>query len=221
MPEAATMKAKGAGKSRDPQGVTPGMVLDAAEKILAKEGHTALTMRRIAGDLGVAPPTVYWHVGNKEELLSQLMDRLEQSVQEVKPSGETPGDRIKSVVRGIHEQFRRSPALHALSEVIGRAPTLYSESQHVFVTEFQKAGLSAQKIGFALHNLLTFSASYFYIEALFLKDGSRTRHFAGPDAVAKDLDEQTAAAITADADIDAIFEFQLDQLVDSLLVLGE
>ena len=217
----ATTKAKGAGKSRNPQGVTPDMVLDAAARILAQEGPTALTMRRVAGDLGVAPPTVYWHVGNKEELLSQLMDRLEQSVQEVKPSGETPRDRIKSVVRGMHDQIRRSPALHALSEATGRAPALYSESQHVFVSEFQKAGLSAQQVGFALHNLLTFSASYFFIEAQLLKDGSRTRHFAGPDALAKDVDEETAASITADADIDAIFEFQLDQLVDSLLALGD
>ena len=54
-----------------------------------------------------------------------------------------------------------------------------------------------------------------------LNDGSRTRHFAGPDALVKDVDEETAAAITADADIDAIFEFQLDQLVDSLLALGD
>ncbi len=206
---------------REPQGITAEMILDAAVKILEEEGHAAVTMRRVAGDLGVAPPTVYWHVGNKEALWARLMDRLEQDLRCVQPVGSTPAERICSVVRGLHQQLRRSPALHALAEVTGRSLTLYSPSQSVLVAEFQRAGMSPRQVGFALHNLLAFSASFFYVDVFLLKEGRRTHHFAGPDALAPELDPDTAAAVTSDADMDAVFEFQLAGLVDSLLALGD
>ena len=207
-------------KSREPQGITAEMILDAAAKILEEEGHAAVTMRRVAGDLGVAPPTVYWHVGNKDELWSQLMDRLERDLRAVQPIGSTPAERICSVVRGLHQQLRRSPALHGLAEAMGRSLTLYSPSQSALVDELRRAGLSPERVGFALHNLLAFSAAFFYVDVFLLKEGRRTHHFAGPDALAEGLDPDTAAAVTADADLDAVFEFQLESLVESLLALG-
>lgn len=208
-------------KSREPQGITAEMILDAAAKILEEEGHAAVTMRRVAGDLGVAPPTVYWHVGNKEELWSQLMDRLERDLRAVHPTGSTPAERICSVVRGLHVQLRRSPALHGLAEAMGRSLTMYSPSQSVLVAELQRAGLAPEQVGFALHNLLAFSAAFFYVDVFLLSKGRRTHHFAGPDALAEALDPDTAAAVTADADMDAVFEFQLESLVESLLALGD
>lgn len=210
-----------AARNREPQGITAEMILDAAAKILEEEGHAAVTMRRVAGDLGVAPPTVYWHVGNKDELWSQLMDRLERDLRAVQPIGSTPAERICSVVRGLHQQLRRSPALHGLAEAMGRSLTLYSPSQSALVDEFRRAGLSPERVGFALHNLLAFSAAFFYVDVFLLKEGRRTHHFAGPDALAEGLDPDTAAAVTADADLDAVFEFQLESLVESLLALGD
>jgi AcrR family transcriptional regulator len=51
-------------------------VLDAAELLLHREGAGALTMRRLAQQLGVSPMALYRHVGSKDELLLSLIDRL-------------------------------------------------------------------------------------------------------------------------------------------------
>jgi TetR/AcrR family tetracycline transcriptional repressor len=40
------------------------------------EGLDALTLRALAGRLGVQAPTLYWHVRNKAELLDALADRI-------------------------------------------------------------------------------------------------------------------------------------------------
>jgi AcrR family transcriptional regulator len=51
-------------------------VLDTAIRLLDAEGVEALTMRRLAGELGVSAMTPYRHVGSKDELLMVLIDRL-------------------------------------------------------------------------------------------------------------------------------------------------
>jgi TetR/AcrR family tetracycline transcriptional repressor len=51
-------------------------VVDAAAEIVAAEGYQALSMRRLGAECGVAPMTLYAHVGSKDELLQALMNRL-------------------------------------------------------------------------------------------------------------------------------------------------
>jgi AcrR family transcriptional regulator len=51
-------------------------VVRTALAILEAEGEDALTMRRLARELGVAPMSVYWHVGDREELLDALVGEV-------------------------------------------------------------------------------------------------------------------------------------------------
>jgi AcrR family transcriptional regulator len=51
-------------------------VTDAARVIVEREGIGALTMRRVAGELGSSPMAIYRHVRDKDELLVLLLDRL-------------------------------------------------------------------------------------------------------------------------------------------------
>jgi AcrR family transcriptional regulator len=51
-------------------------VLDAAIRLLDAEGVEALTMRRLASELGVSAMAPYRYVGSKDELLMVLVDRL-------------------------------------------------------------------------------------------------------------------------------------------------
>jgi len=51
-------------------------VLDTAIRLLDAEGVEALTMRRLASELGVSAMALYRHVGSKDELLMVLVDRL-------------------------------------------------------------------------------------------------------------------------------------------------
>lgn len=48
-------------------------ILDAAHKVLAEEGAAALTMGRLARELGIKAPSLYKHYASKEGLLGRLV----------------------------------------------------------------------------------------------------------------------------------------------------
>jgi AcrR family transcriptional regulator len=50
-------------------------IVEAALRIVDRDGLAATSMRRVADDLGVAPSALYWHLRNKEELLQFVLDR--------------------------------------------------------------------------------------------------------------------------------------------------
>lgn len=56
-------------------------MLEKALMIADAEGLAAVTIRRIAGELGVTPMAMYWHFANKEELLAALGQSLLDSVE--------------------------------------------------------------------------------------------------------------------------------------------
>ena len=51
-------------------------VVDAAVRLLGEVGLEGLTLRRLARDLGVSAPTLYWHVTDKRALLDHVAARL-------------------------------------------------------------------------------------------------------------------------------------------------
>jgi TetR/AcrR family transcriptional regulator, tetracycline repressor protein len=56
--------------------VTRAAVVDAALALLADGGLEAVSFRRIAKALGVAGPTLYWHVENKRQLMDLMAEEL-------------------------------------------------------------------------------------------------------------------------------------------------
>jgi TetR/AcrR family tetracycline transcriptional repressor len=56
--------------------VTREAVVDAALGLLAEGGLEAVSFRRIAKALGVAGPTLYWHVENKRQLMDLMAEEL-------------------------------------------------------------------------------------------------------------------------------------------------
>lgn len=56
--------------------VNPQRVLDAALELIDAEGLDALSMRRLAAELGVQAPSLYHHVSGKAELLASLVEQV-------------------------------------------------------------------------------------------------------------------------------------------------
>src|SRR6266511_3824875 len=63
-------------------GLRPGAVIAAARSLCEREGLAAVTMRRLAGDLGVAPNALYSHFADKTALLDAVLDDV---IGEVEP----------------------------------------------------------------------------------------------------------------------------------------
>ncbi|MGW3744681.1 TetR family transcriptional regulator, partial [Streptomyces sp. NPDC005146] len=60
-------------------------VLGAAAALVRQHGPEALTMRKLAAELGTAVTSIYWHVGNRESLLDALVERTVQEMGAVRP----------------------------------------------------------------------------------------------------------------------------------------
>jgi TetR/AcrR family tetracycline transcriptional repressor len=56
--------------------LTQEQVVKRAVELMAEAGLEALTLRRLATELGVSAPTLYWHVRNKRELLDLMAEAL-------------------------------------------------------------------------------------------------------------------------------------------------
>ena len=91
--------------------LTRDRVLDAALAIADREGLPALTMRRLAAELGVAPMAVYMHVRSKEELLDGVADRIADQL-EVPAE---PGGDWAAQLREVARSMRKALAAHRLA----------------------------------------------------------------------------------------------------------
>jgi TetR/AcrR family tetracycline transcriptional repressor len=56
--------------------LTRDAVVDAAVDLLGEVGLEGLSLRRLARELGVSAPTLYWHVADKRTLLDHVAERL-------------------------------------------------------------------------------------------------------------------------------------------------
>ncbi len=59
-----------------PPAITREALVAAGLTVLRREGFDALSMRKVAAELGVQAASLYWHVQDKEELLDLLADSL-------------------------------------------------------------------------------------------------------------------------------------------------
>lgn len=67
-------------------------VIDAALRLLDDEGLDALSLRTLAGRLGVQAPTLYWHIGSKAQLLDALADAImDETIQAIPEPGPDDG----------------------------------------------------------------------------------------------------------------------------------
>ena len=82
-------------------------------------GAEAINMRRIAQELNVGTMSLYWHVGNKEQLLDLMLDAVAGEDQDADTSGEWQED-----LAGIARRERASLLRHRwmLDVIAGRPP---------------------------------------------------------------------------------------------------
>ncbi|MDB5452754.1 MAG: TetR family transcriptional regulator [Caulobacteraceae bacterium] len=69
-------------------------IVDAALALLEREGVDGLSTRKLAAELGIRGPSLYWHFKNKRELLDHMAERM---LCEALPP--LPGPQVRDFVR--------------------------------------------------------------------------------------------------------------------------
>jgi AcrR family transcriptional regulator len=111
---------RSARRRRDP--ITRDAIVESAIRLLDSEGLDALSMRRIADELGTGAASLYWHVGSKDGLLDLVFDKIIGEGLEV-IEDPLPGqwrEQLKEVARAQRAISLRHPYVVRLS--IGRIP---------------------------------------------------------------------------------------------------
>lgn len=67
------------GPDRPP--LTRDQVVETALRLIDEQGFYELSMRGLARELGVFPAAVYWHAGNKAELLALVSERVMEEIE--------------------------------------------------------------------------------------------------------------------------------------------
>ena len=73
--------------------------MDAALRVVDRDGLEATSMRRVAEELAAAPSALYWHVRNKDELLQLVFDRVAGEIELPLPDPEQWQEQAKTVAR--------------------------------------------------------------------------------------------------------------------------
>ena len=193
-------------------------ILDRALALVEAEGAEALTMRRLAGELGVATTTIYWHVGNRDDLVTAVVRRHGEQMARTPVNGATARDRVLDVARLIwrtsleHREVTRLAAAHGASTLQAR------ELELAMARELQTAGVVGTAARDAMR-AITACVGGFLVVAL-RNDQTpealrRTTVLADHNADDGDLNPTTRAALAEPADLPAVFESTLQAVVES------
>ena len=215
------------------EGVTAARVAAAAVAIADEEGLGSVSMRRVAAELGMATMSLYRHVADKDDLLMQMMDAVfaEHPLPEV-PSSEGWRDRLELAGRMLWAIFRRHPWLAPALSVTRPQPV----ANALPYTEWVLASLDG--LGLDLPTAFTAHLTLFnYVRGTAINVESETEAEALTGLNAEEwmnTQEPALRRILAtarfphferivteeyDFDIDALFEFGLQRILDGLAAL--
>jgi AcrR family transcriptional regulator len=99
-------------QSNGRSGLTPRLITDAAIKVADAEGLDAITLRRVADELGVSAMTLYPYIAGRPELIELMLDAV---AQEVYAELERPAqvadwrDRVRRIVTANWDHYLRHP----------------------------------------------------------------------------------------------------------------
>jgi TetR/AcrR family tetracycline transcriptional repressor len=135
--------------------VTRDDVVQTALQLLQEVGLDGLTLRRLATELGISAPTLYWHVRDKRELLDLMADTMVRQQRATQPPFPPDLAWDEKIAESMRRQYQAILAYRDGARVVaGNRPT---EAALPMIESYMKlwvdAGFSPDE---ALATILTF-----------------------------------------------------------------
>ncbi|UGQ10187.1 TetR family transcriptional regulator [Yinghuangia sp. ASG 101] len=197
--------------------VTRDAVLDTAMRLVRESGAQGLSMRKLAAELGVAVTSIYWHVGNREALLDELVERVLREMGTVRVRGRTPAARIASIARASRRMILERPHLISLVRERGLDSLMMLPARRALVREFAAAGVHGHRAALAVQAVQYQVAGFVLLERNLTGEPpalAQVRDWL--DEVSRD-DPELGRALAAPPDSDTLFDLTVHAIVDSLL----
>jgi AcrR family transcriptional regulator len=95
-------------------------IVEAAFRVVDRDGAEALSMRRVAQELGTGAASLYWHVDNKDALINLMIDRVAGEIALPEPDPSRWQEQLREWLLEVREVFQRHPGIAVLT--LGRIP---------------------------------------------------------------------------------------------------
>lgn len=221
-PAAATTSTADAPSTRH-AGIARDDVIDAALALVESGGADALTMRKLAAELGVATTTIYWHVGNRDELVLAVVARQAERQAPTRIRGDTPSERIVGAATDIWRHALANRNVTALASQAGLTTLLELPLEVALVAELEAAGVRGSAARDGLRAVLGCVAG-FLVMAWRRDDHvpDDLRPAALWAAVDDDrLSDETLAQLGRPSDLDRLFRTTVIAVVGGILADAE
>jgi AcrR family transcriptional regulator len=142
-------------------------ILEAALRIVDRDGIEALTMRRLASALGVNPMSIYHHLPGKAAVLSGLVGEVFAQMHLTAPAdGASWQDWVKEAAHAYRRVLRAHPnlALQIVSDTAAVSDAL-TVAGEPFYAALERAGLPPRSIVEAVDTLVDFIHGFMLGEA--------------------------------------------------------
>ena len=96
-------------------GLDRARIVDRAIAVMDAEGASALTIRRLAGELGVESAALYWHFASKGDLCRAVVDTVGARLRIATVTTGTARERLEHHFTAIRDHWRRHPSVLELS----------------------------------------------------------------------------------------------------------
>jgi AcrR family transcriptional regulator len=201
-------RARGKGRTGP---VTAEAVIDAALVVIDEEGLDALTMRRLAHDLGVEPVTIYRQLPNKDAILAGVAEKLWLEMEPPAASGDVPSPppaaadaagwraQVRGMWLALNDLMQRHPNAIPIIARGGAYSPSAGEGTAGMVRMFKDAGLSPREAAELLH-ILSACVVGFGFATLWGRQMAEARAAAGREEAAQAQGGPEPAAAAGEAD---------------------
>lgn len=209
-------------RPREP--LTRDRVVDAALQVMDAEGLEAVSMRRVAREVGVEAMSLYHHVEDKEDLLDAVCERVMAGFEFPAPTGDWADD-CRRAARAWRRLLKDHPnVMRLFAEQRGPVRTVESMRPTEYALRLLRAGgLSDRDSAQAFHAFGGYIQGFVMMELGSIAGGVDEEHLRTHARLASSLPEEFPSLSAAlphfvECDADEQFEFGLDLLVAGLLV---
>lgn len=92
--------------------LTRDAIIDAAYRMIDRDGIRAFTMRALGAELGVSAMAFYAHFPSREEVLAAVLTRFMDTMDTDPVPGERWDDTMRRTMTSIHREFCAHPHMH-------------------------------------------------------------------------------------------------------------
>jgi AcrR family transcriptional regulator len=129
-----------------PDRLTRTAVAERALRVGDEEGLEAITIRRLAQDLGVTPMALYWHFKSKDELLLGLTDHVMAGVRADRHAADPWPVQLRAMAEALVRAMRDHPCLpDLLTAVDKRGVESFIQATDDALGLLERAGFSLEE----------------------------------------------------------------------------